>query len=388
MSHLKIIGPDDPALNALALRIGEYNRNRKEHIELEIISWPQYKNRLDAALEAHDHVDACFIPGHVWLGAYAGTRKLLSIEDVYEQSPLHMKPKLQKALFSYEVGDIVPQIANDCRFEGKQYLLPLFTDGHLFFCEATFYEQYQSMLLDPEGRVRPSNLIEVARHMSLNPVLHGSRHQPHRYPLALKSHPSELLLDFLPYFWDMGGEFVAEDALDSQSFKTMVERSCDLYRTLMEFAPPETKSFGNAEIADALASGKVVMAISWGGQAAPIVQSGRAKGIEFSIAPLATSWNATWGIGINAAIDRERSAKVLCNLLELMDRHLDELVADHAGSPVRQSTYENAAINSKCSWLKAQCAMLQLARHLPSDPSLGASVMKIAEAISQTVHGK
>jgi ABC-type sugar transport system, periplasmic component len=241
--------------------------------------------------------------------------------------------------------------------------------------------------LDAKGYVRPSKLVEAARKLEKDAALNCCMQQPRRYPIALKSHPSELLLDFLPYYWDMGGDFVREELLDSVQFKTMLQHACDMYCEIMCYAPPDTKSYGNSEIAQALSDGRVAMAVSWGGQAAPIVKAGRNNGIEFSITPLATSWNATWGIGIISAIDSARAAQVLCMLLELMDKHLDRLVAEYAGSPVRISTYASAEINEKCPWLKAQLEMIQNARHLPSDSSLVESVNKIGERIAKAVHG-
>lgn len=387
MKPLKIIGPDDPALIPFDNRIAEYSRHQSVAISLEIIAWPQYRNRLDAVLDGREETDACFIPGHVWLGEYAQKGRLRAFDEVLERSPTGIKEGLEEAISNYDEKDIVSSIAEECRFGEKRYLLPLFTDGHLFFCNKIYLGNIKKILLDDKGLVHPLKLREATRRLEQEFLLDNEKQPPQKYPIALKAHPSELLLDFLPYFWDLGGDFVKEELLDSEKFQTVLQRAIDLYSGIMHSAPPDTKSYANVEIHHMLSRGIVPMAISWGGQAAPIFSDAQHQGIEFSVFPLATSWNATWGIGIASTVETGRAAWVLQQLLTLMDKPLDCLIAEKAGSPIRHSTYANEKINAKCPWLNAQYKMVQHARHLPSDISLAKSLNEISERIMYVFHG-
>jgi len=346
MSMLNIIGPNDPALDALAAALAQ----RPElNAQLRIIPWPQYRQTLMAGLHAEESPwQAAFAPGHIWLPELAHHHLLAALGPLLAKT----EPEVRAA---YDAGDIIPAVAEECRYEGEDYLLPLFTDGHiLFYLEKCFD------FADEVPVVSTHDIASLARQ---------AHHPPKHYGLALKADASEIFTDWLPYLWEAGGRIFDDAGQPELDNPTNIE-ALAYYCSLASLCPPTTSSYGNAEIAGALRAGEAALVATWGGQAAPIFLDDASSPLPYRAAVFPTPWNATWGVGIPANQPEARQQQALSALMQVMGPATDRAVIRTAGSPVRASTYTPAAL-SRYPWLAAQREMLRRARPLPADPRLG-----------------
>ncbi|HID50754.1 MAG TPA: extracellular solute-binding protein, partial [Anaerolineae bacterium] len=186
---LNIIGPNDPALDVLQAALAQSDLNA----ELTIIPWPRYRDELMATLRADAAPNqAVFIPGHIWLPELADAGLLAEIDPLLTT----VSPAI---LAAYNLDDVIPTVAEECRYQGKQYQLPFFSDGHILFYRSDLIE------LDDSRGVPVVSTRDVAE-------LAASVHNPPRvYGLALKANVSEVFTDWLPYLWEAGGTIFDED---------------------------------------------------------------------------------------------------------------------------------------------------------------------------------
>ncbi|NJL94868.1 MAG: extracellular solute-binding protein [Anaerolineae bacterium] len=294
---LPLLAPDDPALAAL---------QGHPAFALEIIPWADYRARLDATLAAPaSPFAAVCIPGHVWLPELAAAGQLAPLQGADPS-----------ALAAYNRDDLLPLVQTEAHFQGTWYLLPLFSDGHLIF-------------YDPAVVNLPAEGVPTVSTLHLHELAAAAHRPPGRYGLALKAHPSEIFLDFLPFLWEGGAELLDADeqpAFHSSAGIAALERYC----ALREFCPTDTHTYGNAEIASALQNGLVAMATSWGGQAAPIFGE-RAHG-AYQVGVFPHPWNATWSIALPANLPAGRRRETLNTLLRSLDSTLDQQITRFAGS--------------------------------------------------------
>jgi len=207
--YLQVIGPDDPALEVLRDAIAAHPESS---LRLETIPWAAYREKLMEALSAeHSSAQAVFVPGHIWLPELAEAGYLAPIGSLQEA----LSPEIRAA---YDAEDIIPEVAQECRYAGEQYQLPFFTDGHLLF--------YRSDIVELEEKQGEVPVIS----MQMFQVLADKAHRPpDHYGLALKADVSEIFTDFLPYLWEEGGQILDEEGrpdFASDAAITALERYC------------------------------------------------------------------------------------------------------------------------------------------------------------------
>lgn len=346
---IKILGPNDPALDALKESIEE---NPDLGCELTILPWEKYRGVLDETLAAPSpDYDAVCIPGHIWLPQLADDGLLKAFGELTDQLSI-------TTIEEYDEHDIFPSIRAECRFTGRdgisrQYVLPLFTDGHIVF--------YRGDLVALPDVVAPS---DWHKHLEKVTLPNGMK------PFGMKAHNSEIFLDFLPYFWDFNGQ-LWNDQQKPLFNSPEGAQALEYYTSLRKFCPENVETFGNGEILNAINSGEVAIVTSWGGQAAAIFdtknnpQTGNIK-----TAALKNAWNATWGVSIPNRCEDENAVKTLAALMKLMGKDGDAKVTRIAGSPVRRSSYSTTE-KEKYPWLASQQAMLENCKMLPIDPTFG-----------------
>lgn len=347
---IKILGPNDPALEALKISV---EQNKGLNCELTIVAWEAYRAKLDETLSASTpEYDAVCIPGHIWLPQLANDGLLKDFDSLFSMVPT----KIQE---HYNSDDIFPSIQKECKFVGadgkpKQYVLPLFTDGHIVF--------YRSDLVNLPETIDPR---EWHKHLDGLNLPNGIM------PFAMKAHNSEIFLDVLPYLWAFGGD-LWDGASSVPVFNSEANANAiEYYTSLRKYCPADTHNYGNGEILDAINTGKVAIVTSWGGQAAGIFDpKNNQMSQHIKTAALSNAWNATWGVSIPANISAPKAAETLSALMQLMDATGDKLVTEIAGSPVRLSSYTKAE-KDKFPWLASQQALLENCQILPVDPAFG-----------------
>ena len=366
---LKIIGPNDPALDVLQAALAE---RPDLDAELVIVAWPEYRAALMATLEADVAPNqAVFIPGHIWLPELAAAGYLAELDGLLTATSTNSAHT--DLLSAYNPDDIVPAIADECRYEGRQYQLPFFSDGHILFYRPDLIE------LD-EGDGVP--VVSTRALMELATAVHNP---PHVYGLALKADASEIFTDFLPYLWEAGGRIFDENGRPDIDNAINIE-ALALYCSLRELCPPQTVVYGNGEIADVLRKGEAALVANWGGQTAPIMLDEEWSG-AYKTAVFPTPWNATWGIAIPQNQSEASQQNAIAALMQLLGPEQDKQITRMAGSPVRQSSYVPAELQ-KYPWLAAQLEMLNRAKPLPARPELGSFLGVLYEAVHQAFMGE
>ena len=361
-----IIGPNDPALDVLQAAI---TKKPELDTHLTIIPWSDYRDALMKTLTADQAPNqAVFIPGHVWLPELAAQGLLAPVDNLMEDVP-HVE------IAAYNSADILPNVAAESRYLGKQYLLPLFTDGHILF--------YRSDLIDIDGYEN----VPVISHLDLHALAVRVHNPPDVYGIALKAHPSEIFLDWLPFLWASGGDILDENqqpALASEAGLQALEAYCNL----REFCPPATHQYGNAEIAEILRNGKAALTTTWGGQAAPIfLDTDNIFRQVYKSAVFPKPWNATWGIALPVSQPLLTHQKTLQVLLKVTGPAQDEEIIKVAGSPVRENTYSSQAFE-QYHWLAAQYQMLKTAGFLPLQPETDQYLGTLYESIYAAFTGE
>ena len=348
MSKFIIIGPNDPALDALDAAL-----HARPHLnaELRIIPWPEYRDTLMSGLNAAESPwQAAFVPGHIWLPELAAKGLLAPLAPLSDALSDDVREQ-------YDAGDVIPAVSAECRYDDEAFLLPLFTDGHILF----YLKECFDFGDDEVPVVSTLDMAELAR---------KAHHPPKHAGLALKADASEIFTDWLPYLWEAGGS-IFDDAGRPDIANPTNLAALTYYCSLQAHAVPESSRFGNAEIADALRHSSAALIATWGGQAAPIfLDTSTTSRQQYRAAVFTTPWNATWGVGIPANQPQARQQQALDALMQSMGPDTDAAIITTAGSPVRARTYTPEA-RRRYPWLAAQQAMLQRAKPLPADPRLG-----------------
>jgi multiple sugar transport system substrate-binding protein len=363
---IRMIGPDDPALVVTSAIIANHP---EWEAELAILPWVEYRAALMTSISASpSHHQAVFVPGHVWIPELAEKGLLSALDPIIGVLP----PEIWQA---YQHEKILEMVVEESRFDDQQYMVPTFTDGHLLF--------YRSDLIDlSEGEALP-----VVSSLSLAKIVSGVHHPPEIYGLALKAHPSEILFDWLPFFYEAGGEIfdsTLRPAFASRAGITALETYCQL----KNYCPPDTHQYGNAEITAILKNGKAALVTIWGGQTAPIFLDPLNEYRErYKAAIYSRPCGGTWGVAIPANQPEHIKLQALQVALQINSPVADMEITYKAGSPVRSTSYTDAAFK-RCSWLKAQYEMMNRINWLPKRPESGLILGPLTEALYKAFIGE
>jgi multiple sugar transport system substrate-binding protein len=346
---ISILAVGDPAVYAyvdqsLAILDG-WKRLSDIELRFNIIPWKDYVATLYKQFEkAQADYNIVMLPGHLWLPEFVDCGRLEPIGDLFEVD-----------------DDFHSSVRLEMEHQEELYLVPSFTDGHLFFIRTDLAAQV--------GIDMPQRVAHVRDLGGFAKRVHSTR----AHGIALKAGPSEIFLDWLLYLWDFGGEFIDFDGrplFDSQ--EGVLALSC--YLGMRDVAPADTGTYSNEDIAAALRKGSCVCATSWGGQAGFIFLNDLQKngnGIQSSgstdyrtdiiAGTFDRPWNVIWGFAlIRGTSHRKEAVQVL---KYLSSRDVDRKIGRYAGSPVRYSSY--TADSSHCPWYEAQLAMLDRCNSLP-----------------------
>jgi multiple sugar transport system substrate-binding protein len=301
----------------------------------DIKSWTDYVPTLfDMALDRENApYDVVMVAGHMWADRLVRGGWL---------EPLDAYPALTSA--AYDPGGVHPAIVERTMVAGVRYLAPAFTVSHVV------YARHEAELQpDPDGVVSVRSVREhaIARNLAL----------------AVKASPAEILLDWLPYLWEYGGELLSEEG--EPRFDTPEGRAAlHHYISLRDLQVPNFEPYGNEEIALALGRGKASIGITWGSQAGLVLGGPTGATVPFTFATPQQPFSVAWSFGIiSASPNREMAAELIA---ELTRPETDRLIAPYAGAPVRSTTMSDPVIRQQCPWMSAQEESVRRARRLPA----------------------
>ncbi len=228
---IHVLAVNDPAVLTYAdKRFGileAWSKKSGHKIQFTILPWAEYTSALMETLKNRDGMyDIVMIAGHLWLQDYINQGFL---------RPLAGIKSMINTYGSYE--DVLPQIRGEIERDGTPWMLPSFTDGHMVFYKKDKIQEVTGKLL-PEV-ITASEYVDLVRSIGTHPVGRGKRF------LAMKAHPSEIFLDWLPLFFEGGNHIFDEDLNPIFNTPKAIKALSD-YISLKEFALPGVEAFGAA----------------------------------------------------------------------------------------------------------------------------------------------
>lgn len=315
---LKVLAVGDPAVYAYTDSknsiVDKFNDQHCMNVDFKIVSFTDYYSTMIQSLEKTHEYDVVMIAGHLWLKDFVQRGFLAKVN--YPNTS------------SYNKKDILSNVLKEMKFNEETYLYPSFCDGHILV--------YRKSVIEGELGCKLSNVVDVEAISSLAEKSNGVYGM---HGLALKAHPSEIFLDYLPYLRNEG-----VDAFDAKTLQPTFNNKAGItslrrYINLRRFTPKETITFGNDEIREKFQQKQVAMAVTWGGQLGFIMDDRCMNKEDVGFAAVKTAWNVTWSF----AIDKQSPNQKLANLFlaYLTSNEVDRVVGQYAGSPVRKQTYLN-----------------------------------------------
>ncbi|UII55509.1 extracellular solute-binding protein [Cytobacillus spongiae] len=361
---LKVLAVGDPAVYAYTDRqfsiLPTFTTLYGTKVEFTIVPWNDYYGKLMDTFAGKAYYDIVMVAGHLWLKDFVEQGYLAEVNIPSDSE--------------YDLEDIVDVIRDELKVSGKQYLYPSFCDGHFLLYRKSIVEKYYGELL-PE-------VIDTATIMKVAAICHGKEGMD---GIALKAHPSEIFLDFLPYLRNEG-----IDAFDPKRHvptfnEPKGKEALTNYIKMKQFASANVEGFGNNEVREALQNKECVLAVTWGGQVGFVLDENCIDKDDIGFAALNSAWNVTWSF----AIHQQSAHHELANefLSYITSKQIDRMIGSYAGSPVRKSTYSTDS--SKFAWYKTHLQLIEhYAKPLPMMEAAGDRMAPLYEEISNAFSGK
>jgi multiple sugar transport system substrate-binding protein len=258
------------------------------------------------------------------------------------------------------------------KYKNKTYLSPSFCDGHMIVYRKSIVKEKVGKLFD--------EVITVQEYITAAAKIGGN---PPMSAVAMKAHPSEIFTDALP-FLRMNGQDVYDD-------KTLVT-TCDLpgiiqglekYLELKNYAPDDTDTYGNEQIAEAIQKKNTAMAVTWSGQLGVIYNDDCLDKEDLGFATFNTAWNVTWSFAISSNSENKEKANKLLRFLRSPE--IDRIAGEHSGAPVRRQSYLEGM--NQYPWYSCQLHMIENAKPIPSIEAAGDKNGVLYEEITNAFSG-
>ncbi|SET25192.1 multiple sugar transport system substrate-binding protein [Natronincola peptidivorans] len=317
IKQLNILAVGDPAVYGYVEEkfqiISQYEKRNNLKVHFHIVEWEKYYDTMMQAFEGKENYDVVMVAGHLWLKDFASKGYLAPVK--YPDND------------DYHKEDILPVIREEMELEGKPYLYPSFCDGHIVLYRKSILKERIGYL--PNKVISTDELINIVQQCDGLKEMKG---------FALKAHPSEIFLDFLPYLRAEGIDAFDENTCKPTFNNEKGERALEKYISLKKYAPSDTNSYGNDEVKKAFQNLEAVVAVTWGGQLGFVLNEGCKDIEDIGFAALETGWNVTWSFGINHSSSNWEAANEF--LQYISSKEIDRRIGGYAGAPVRRSTYK------------------------------------------------
>ncbi|MBI9103722.1 MAG: extracellular solute-binding protein [Spirochaetales bacterium] len=347
---IKVLAVADPAVLTYADKdvniISKWTETSGVEVEFSILPWAEYFAALMETLSGNgkdrkSDYDIVMVAGHLWLQDFINRGFLQPLEGI------------KAAITNYgPYEDLLPGVRDEIELDGKVWLTPSFTDGHIIYYK-------KERIFELTGRhlpkiLTPSEYLALVKEIGNNPAMEDKKF------LAMKAHPSEIFLDWLPFYYEEG-KSVFDENLNLLFNTPEAARALGRYLELKEFALPGAELFGNEEVCAALQSDDCLIGVSWGGQASFIINDEILKADNMGYATFETPWNVSWSFGVPASADFTNEVRDF--LAYLASPEVDRIIGKGAGSPVRSASYK--AENSLLPWYPIQEEMISRSKRLP-----------------------
>ncbi len=363
MKQLKILAVNDPAIYAYLHEAKnqitkKWEEEHQVKVILDIIEWNQYKDTLDQEVrQVNGDYDIIMNPGNFWIPELAEESLIIPLESY---------------LTDYDVDGIVASIQNEMKYKNHIYMIPSFSDGHILF--------YRKDKLKEKGIVNTKKVITIPELKELVRQL-----EDNNPVIALKSDVSEILLDFIPFLWNRGVEVLDQAPYFSDEEKTIL--AIQDYLSFRFYCPKGIEYYGNQQVKESIQKGEVVIGISWGGQAAAILNPDENPYVnKIDFMTYQYPCNTTWGFAIAANSKNKEAA--INYLTYVTNEENDKLVGRISGGPVRITTYQDKDEQKYCPWYHVQFEMLKNAKNVPKSIHFGQTAARLYPLIHQLFNGK
>ncbi|WP_339060512.1 extracellular solute-binding protein [Tepidibacillus marianensis] len=340
MKKIRILAVNDPPVYAY-LHDAEngitkkWEAKQQVKVIIDIIDWDQYKGKLDEALYSQkSEYDIVMNPGNFWL------------PELVEE---HLIIPLDEELKDYDLGSIIDSIKEEMKYKNQLYMIPSFSDGHILF--------YRKDKLAEKGITVADKSISIS---GLKNLVH--QFEEEESVIALKADQTEILPDVLPFLWGRGVEL-----LDKPPYLSNIEQAklaLEDYLYLKNYCPKGIENYGNLQVKEAIQNGEVAIGVSWGGQAAAILNPDENPHVDqIGFLTYDVPCNTTWGFVVAS---NSKNIDVAIDYLKYVtNQENDKLVGRISGGPVRKTTYLDSNERQYCPWYDIQFHMLNHAKQVP-----------------------
>lgn len=355
MKKINILAVGDPATDVY---VNEENRFLYQfteqtgiEVQFDIVDFTNYYTTLMNSFQKYKY-DVVMVAGHLWLREFAEKGFLKKLSDSFIRN------------FNYD--DIVPSVLKEILLHDEPYLIPSFCDGHiLIYRKSEIKEKLDEI-------VSIDQMIEVVK----------NNHVLQKDTFVLKSHPSEIFLDFLPYLRSEG-----TDAFDNEGnplFNTASGyKALDKYIQMKDYCSKNVAHFGNKEVLESIQNNRCKLGVSWGGQIGQIMNDHCVNPEDIGYAALETSWNTTWCFGINHLCQNQNDVEEFLKFIS--SKEVDQAVGAYCGNPTRISSFKKGEDTYR--WYPILLKMLQRAKPLPHLPNTSQLIGIITEDIVKAYNG-
>lgn len=338
---------DDPKYGFLE----EFKRTKNIEVNFEVVSFNKYYEELMDSFQKYKY-DVVMVAGHLWLKNFVEKNYLAELK-------LNPDP-------NYNYLDIVKNIREELELNGKKYLLPSFSDGHILV-----YRKSD----------KTKNISEKITIEELVAVVKSFEHSSN--PFVLKADESEIFLDLLPYFKGRGLEIFSETGeflLNNQSGISALKD----YLALKKYCSKNVLNFGNKEVKELIQKKKVELAVTWSGQLGTVMDEHCLEKDSLDFAYIEHPWKTTWSFALNNLSQKKESAEDF--MYYITSQKVDRAVGAHCGNPTRLSNFE--ADENKFRWYKIVLKMLNNSKSLPKLKNAGSLISICSGEFYQALKGK
>lgn len=350
---IKVLAVADPAVEVYVDKRLNILSKFDEEVQFDVVPWAEYYDTMMNVFAGKAFYDVIMVAGHLWLRDFVDNGYLAPIE--------------------LEEEDILPTIAQELKYNSKTYLSPSFCDGHMIVYR-------KSILQERYGRLF-SNVITPAEYLNAAVKIEGNENMS---AVAMKAHQSEIFLDALPFLRMRGHDIYDEYTLAAICDNADIISNLEKYCELKKYAPIDTDTYGNEQIANAIQKKKTAMAVTWSGQLGVVYNDECIEKEDLGFATFNTAWNVTWSFAISANSKNKEKANELLRFLRSPE--IDKIAGAHSGAPVRKQSYIDGM--DEFPWYACQLHMIEHAKPIPNIKAAGSKNGVFYEEIANAFAGK
>lgn len=350
---IKVLAVADPAVAVYVDKRFNILEQFGEEVQFDVVPWAEYYKTMLEVFAGKASYDIIMVAGHLWLRDFAEKGYLAPIE--------------------IEEEDILPAILREMKYENQTYLSPSFCDGHMIVYRKSILKEKYGRLF--EDIISPEEYIKAAASLGSDNGM---------APIAMKAHSSEIFTDALPFLRMEGQDVYDVNTLDVICNRTDIIKGLENYCNLRKFAPKDTDTYGNEQIAEAIQKKKAAMAITWSGQLGVVYNEACIEKEDLGFATFDTAWNVTWSFAVSANSQNKEKAKDLLRFLR--SPQIDTIAGGYSGAPVRRQSYIDGM--EQYPWYSCQLGMIENAKPIPNIKAAGDKNGVFYEEIANAFAGK